>query len=565
MVVSNLTLSLLGVYANTAKNRLVHKTHHMMAAQEQFLSDFLQHHQGTELGQQFALKEIKTIDQFRDRIPVLPYTYYEPYVSRIAAGESNILNPAKVGYINLTSGSTGVNKKVPVTKQYQSFLRKAELASIGFGIEALQRRGLKFGKSLITNSIKVQGITSGGIEYGPVSAGNIRKAGILFEHIFSFPFDALRIGDSLARHYVCLLFALRNPHLRGMMANFPMLILRTCDYLERYAEELIWDLNKGTIAAWLPIEPEIRAKLERQCFPASARASELEAILKSTGRLTPKRAWADLSYISTARGGTSSFYFERFPDYFEDLPVFGGIYGTAEGNFSIYPDLEMDGGILAIECGFFEFIPQDQWQEEHPKTLLPNEVKVGERYRILTTSHSGFYRYDIGDVIEVLGFYNQAPLIVFRHRRGGLLSSTTEKTTEFHVTQVMQQLQQEFNLQLEDFCITLSDHEFPSPYLVNIELVPDQHLDQPQQFLERFEYWMGTFNQPYATVRKDQVPPPRLQILARGSFSMVRQRQVERGTPDNQLKIPHISEDRQFLKGLQIEMEVGKNGTTRKD
>ncbi|MDN8705136.1 GH3 auxin-responsive promoter family protein, partial [Staphylococcus aureus] len=77
-----------------------------------------------------------------------------------------------------------------------------------------------------------------------------------------------------------------------------------------------------------------------------------------------------------------------------------------------------------------------------------NEVKPGERYRILLTNYSGFYRYDIGDVVEVLGFYEQTPLIVFRYRRGGLLSSTSEKTTEFHVTQVMQALQQEFGLLL---------------------------------------------------------------------------------------------------------------------
>ncbi|HEY9597751.1 MAG TPA: GH3 auxin-responsive promoter family protein [Cyanophyceae cyanobacterium] len=553
---TSLALSLLSTYANYAKTRFVYKTHHMMAAQEQFLRTFLRHHQQTELGQTFGLNEIKTIDQFRDRIPVLPYSYYEPYVARIADGEKYVLNSDAVDYINLTSGSTGVNKKVPVTRQYQSSLRRAELASIGFGIEALQRRGLTFGKSLITNSIKVQGVTPGGIEYGPVSAGNVRKSRFLFEQVFSFPFDALQIGDSLARHYVCLLFALRNPNLRGMMANFPMLILRTCGYLERYAEELITDLDKGTIASWLLIEPEIRAKLERYCVPSSTRAKQLKEILKSEGRLTPKLAWTGLSYISTARGGTSDFYFERFPDYFDDTPVFGGIYGTAEGDFSVYPDFDTDGGILAIECGFFEFIPQDQWNEEHPKTLLPTEVKVGERYRILVTSYSGFYRYDIGDVVEVLGFYNQAPLIVFRHRRGGLLSSTTEKTTEFHVTQVMQQLQNELNLKLEDFCITLSDHEFPSPYLVNIELASGQILTHPEKFLERFDYWMGTFNQPYATVRQDQVPAPRLRILAPGSFSIVRQRQVERGAPDSQLKIPHLTEDRYFLKGLRVEQDV---------
>lgn len=400
-------------------------------------------------------------------------------------------------------------------------------------------------------------MTSGGIEYGPVSAGNLRKSRILFEQAFSFPFEALQIGDSLARHYVCLFFALQNPHLRGMMANFPMLILRTCQYLEYYAEKLIWDLKQGTIPSWLKIEPEIRQKLARRCSPNPGRALQLLEIMRSEGRLTPKLVWPELAYVGTARGGTSNFYFERFPDYLGDTPVSGGIYGTAEGDFSIYPDFDTDGGVLAIECSFFEFIPQDQWDEAQPKTLLPSEVKVGAYYRLLVTSYSGFYRYDIGDVVEVLGFYHQTPLIIFRHRRGGLLSSTTEKTTEFHVTQVMQTLQQEFKLQLEDFCITLSETEFPSPYLVNIELASGQALLDPKAFLQRFEYWMGTFNQLYLIARLDQVPPPRLRILASGSFVVVRQRQVERGTPDSQLKIPHISEDRQFLAGLSIEQEVG--------
>jgi len=38
----------------------------------------------------------------------------------------------------------------------------------------------------------------------------------------------------------------------------------------------------------------------------------------------------------------------------------------------------------------FEFIPEGQWEAEHPKTLLATEVKVGEHYRILMTNYSGF-------------------------------------------------------------------------------------------------------------------------------------------------------------------------------
>lgn len=550
-------LPLLTTVSKGVKARFVRKTRRTMEVQEQFLHDLLQAYQGTALGQEYGLGEIKTIDQFREQVPVLPYSSYEPYTERIARGEPNILTPDPVVYLNTSSGSTGKQKLIPVTQRFQNSLRQANLTSIGFLSDALQARGLKFGKLLAAHSVQLPGRTSGGIEYGPASVGVLRMGKFLYEQLFAHPFETLQPADSLTRHYLCLLFALRQPSMRGMGANFPMLILRICHYLERYADDLIRDLETGAIAQWLTLEPEVRVRLERRWAAAPLRAAQLRAIFKSEGRLTPKLVWPDLSFIATARGGTSDFYFERFPSYFEGTPGFGAVYSSSEGTFGIYPELDQDGSVLAIESGFFEFVPPDQWEADHPKTLLATEVQPGESYRILMTNYSGLYRYDIGDVVEVLGFYEQAPLIVFRYRRGGLLSSTTEKTTEFHVTQVMQALQQEFGLPLEDFCVTLSEWDFPAHYLVNIELVLGCPLSNPQSFLARFDQRLQDLHPSYAAKRPDNyLPPPRLRILVPGSFAILRQRQLERGIPDSQLKFSHISEDRSFLAGLAVEQEI---------
>jgi hypothetical protein len=565
------TSPVLSAIAQFPKARFVAKTRDIEATQTQFLLKLLRAHQNTALGREFGLSDIKTVEQFRDRIPVLPYSSYEPYTKRIAQGEQNVLTPDPVVYINLTSGSTGKSKMVPVTRRYHNSLGRSNLAAIGFLIEALRSqnqqnpsRKLQLGKILLTNSALLQGRTSGGIDYGPVTVNTLRMGKALYKQLLVNPYETLEIADSLSRHYVCLLFALRNPSMRVLIANFPMQMLRTCTYLEKYAPDLIRDLKAGTIAPWLKLEPVIRAKLERNFSANRDRADRLQAILQAEGRLTPKLVWPDLSLVVTAMGGTSDFYLERFSNYFEDTPVFGGMYGTAEGNFGIYHDLNKEGGILAINSSFFEFIPKEQWDAEYPKTILPNEVKAGESYRILVSNYSGFYRYDIGDVVEVVGFYEQTPIIVFRYRRGGLLSSTTEKTTEFHATQVMQALQKEFNLLLEDFCITLSEHEFPAHYLVNIELAPGQTLSNPQAFLARFEYWLKEFNNPYGTVRLHEVPPPRLRMLSPGSFAIVRQRQLKKAMLDSYFKLPHISEDRNFLQGLTVLQEfkfeeIGQN------
>ncbi|MBW4573741.1 MAG: GH3 auxin-responsive promoter family protein [Aphanothece sp. CMT-3BRIN-NPC111] len=553
---ANFLLPVLTTVARLTKAHFVRQIRQSSAVQEQFLYSLLRAYQDTELGRQYQLREIKSIDRFQERIPILPYSSYEPYIERVARGEPNILTPDPVIYLNMTSGSTGKQKLIPVTKRSQKVAQRANLASIGFAVEALRSRGQQIRKFLLPSSAQLLGRTSGGIEFGPTSVRDIRLGKFLYQQTLAHPYETMQPADSLARHYLCLLFALRDASMGGMAANFPMLALRTCEYLEQYAEELIEDLEVGAIAPWLKLEPELRLRLERQLTQAPDRAAQLREVLKREGRLTPKLAWPNLSFIGTARGGTSDFYFERFPTYFGDTPIFGGIYASAEAIFGIYHDFNDDGSILAIESGFFEFIPEAQWEAEHPKTLLFNEVSVGERYRILVTNYCGLYRYDIGDVVEVVGFYNQVPKLVFRHRRGGLLSSTTEKTTEFHVIQVMQTLQREFALSLEEFCVTLSEHDVPAHYLVNIELTPGHTLSDPQAFLDRFDRHLQEIHVSYEVKRRDQVPPPRLQILAPGSFAIIHQRLRERGIPETQLKIPHISEDRKFLAGLSVQQEV---------
>lgn len=549
-------LPLLVTIAKATKANFVRKTRHTLATQERFLRSLLTTHQHTEYGRNYGLSAIKTIEQFQAQIPVLPYSRYEPYIDRIAKGEKNVLTADPVAYFSLTSGSTGTKKMIPVTYRFQNSLRRSNLASIGFLNDALRTRKRQFGKTLITNTALLLGQTSGGIDYGPAAAGVFRMSRLLYSQIFAHPSQTPLIANSLARHYICLLFALNDPATRSIAANYPMLILRICTYLEQYAENFIHDIKTGTIAPWLDLEPDIRASLEKQWSANPDRANELNAVLRSHNRLTPQHAWRNLSAIVTARGGTSDFYFERFSDYFGSIPGFGAAYASAEGNIGVYPDVDIDGSVLAIESGFFEFVPQDQWETEHPKTLLATEVKAGECYRILMTNYSGFYRYDIGDVVEVVGFYEQAPLIVFRYRAGGLLSSTFEKTTEFHATQVMQGLQQEFDIALEDFCITLSEHDFPAHYLVNIELAPGSTIDNSQAFLSSFERRLQAANTFYAVNRRNQIPLPRLRILKPGSFAILRQRQLQKGIPDSQLKFPHLSEDRSFLAGLTVLQEI---------
>ena len=48
--------------------------------------------------------------------------------------------------------------------------------------------------------------------------------------------------------------------------------------------------------------------------------------------------------------------------------------------------------------------------------MFMNEVEVGQRYEVALTTLSGFYRYRMGDVIEVVGHHEKCPLVTVKYR-----------------------------------------------------------------------------------------------------------------------------------------------------
>lgn len=546
----------LSAIARQAKARFLRQTQKADAVQIQVLRSLLQHHRDTVFGHEHGFEQIQTIEDYRQAVPVSQYSFFEPYIDRMAQGEANVLVADPLIFMNMTSGSTGKKKLIPVTRRSRRAIARATQVAMGFVAEAARQTQRPLGKMLYSGSAKPAGTTPGGIAYGPVSTGDLRLSPLLYRQVFAYPFEALQVADIQDRTYLCLLFALSQPDLRVISATFPILALRLAQELDQFADDLIHDFETGAIAPWLKLDPLLRHRLERQWRAYPRRAAELRQIQANEGRLTPIAAWPNLSFLITARGGTSNVYFERFPDYFGDTPVFGGTYASAEATYGVHREFNTDSVILAIESGFYEFIPEDQWDMENPQTLLPWEVQVGDRYRIVVTNESGFYRYDVGDVVEVEGFCGKAPRFIFRYRRGGVLSASTEKTTEFHVTQVMQSLQRQFDVKLENFCITLSDDLIRPHYWVNVELALGQTLSNPTAFLQAFDTTLKDVHLSYAVKRKDQVPPPRLRILEAGSFDQLRQRMVERGVNEGQIKFPLVSDNRELLAGLAIAQDI---------
>ena len=522
------------------------------AIQARFLQTLLKEQQNTALGRALKLDHISSIEEFRQQVPRWNYDGYAPFFERVAAGEANVVSPLPVRVFNMSSGSTGSRKLVPITKRVQQTRAYANQVAMGYAFEQAKNLGNSVGQLLLTTLITPLGQTkTGNITYGHVSGNQLRSTlSFVFKQLFVQPYDALLVSDTAARNYVCLLFGLRQERLAYVAANFPLIMLQLCTYLERFGPDLVDDIGRGMISQDLALEPALRQKLQTRLSPQPRRAKQLQTLLDRHGRLLPRHVWPHLAFLITARGGPSNFYIERFDEYFGDTPVFGGTYSASEAVFGSCCYLNADGAILALKTNFFEFIAPDQWEKANPKTLLPHQLEVGEYYRVLVTNYSGFYRYDIGDVLQVIDMHHGVPVIIFRYRQGGTLSAISEKTTEYHVSQVMASLRGG----IKDFCITLSESLVEPYYILNVELTESAKLSDPKAFLQAFDNKMQQANESYGLKReKNDITAPQLNILATGSFKQLRQRRLKPGVFDDaQVKLSHISSDRSLLNGIHI-------------
>ena len=76
-------------------------------------------------------------------------------------------------------------------------------------------------------------------------------------------------------------------------------------------------------------------------------------------------------------------------------------YNASEGFFGLQDDPSDPSMSLMIDYGiFYEFIPMDEFDNEHPSVLPLWDIEVGKNYAMVISSSCGLWRYQIGDTIK---------------------------------------------------------------------------------------------------------------------------------------------------------------------
>lgn len=328
----------------------------------------------TEFGKAHGFSDIRSEEDFRERVPVCDYGQYSRLLARVEAGERNVLPCGEVLAFERTSGTSGGSKLIPVTEG----LREDFAQGMAVWLGGWRRECPEVFDGRAYWAISPPGM-EGGLTPGGLTVG-LDGDGAYFPG---------RIAGALAEWLVV-------PELSGDAA----------DVFKETAGKLLDTEDLSLVSVWSP--------------------TFLLGIAAEVARLRPgktwKEIWPKLALVSCWADAASA----RWIPELERL--LGGVRIEAKGLLATEGITSIPVGgrpRLAHECHYHEFL---DGKADH---LPVGELRIGTVCEVLLSTSGGLMRYRSGDRVRITGFAgNGVPEMTFLGREGRVSDLVGEKLSE---------------------------------------------------------------------------------------------------------------------------------------
>ena len=513
--------------------------------QEQVLLGILAAATDSEWGRAHGFGEIRSVAEYRERQGVTEWADYATMAARLEQGGEDLLFNGRPALFLVTSGTEGAQKLLPESARGLDAKRvtgKLRLAALLRCFPELAREGT----ILPLANRPEMGRTPSGIPFGTASGSTLENLeGALLGRL-AFPMEVLQADAQGTLDYLILRFALERD-VRVVVGNNPGRLVSLLELANRRREELVRDIAAGTVAGDLSLDPALAALLP--LVPNPERARVLASGIAASGRLLPGDFWPNLRLASFWLSGSIGRYMADLDPW---LPAgvarmdFG--YGASEAKINVPMAPGRTAGPLALHAQFVEFVPLDGGPP-----LLAHELADGVSYRLLLTTYSGLYRYDLHDVVRVDGFTGGCPDIVFESKTGDVGNITGERLTGPVLMRVVGVLA-EAGLTARHWCAATDVDRHG--YDLCLELYGASAPPGPDLPL-RLDSAIKEGGFVYALMREQgMLAPLRVRIMGEGWMERLYAAKVRPGVSINQVKLPVVVPAVPFPEMVQRTLEM---------
>ncbi len=322
--------------------------------QEEWLHNLVDTAKNTEWGKAYGYEDIKSSDEFKNRVPIQTYDTLKPYIERMLAGEQAVLWPSEIKWFAKSSGTTNDRSKfIPVSEEsLEECHYKGGKDLLSIYCNNRPESKIFTGKCLVLGGSYSVNQLNTDASYGDLSAVLIKNLPIWAE-FYRTPDQSITL-----------------------LENFE-------EKIEKMARATL-DVNVTNISG-VPTWNVVLAK----------------RILELSGKSHLLEVWPNLElYFHGAVNFTP--YREQFKQLIpSDQMYYLETYNASEGFFGIQDLSNSEELLLMLDYGiYYEFLPMEHIDEEQPKTLSLNEVELDKNYALIISTNAGLWRYQIGDTIK---------------------------------------------------------------------------------------------------------------------------------------------------------------------
>lgn len=493
-----------------------------VAEQEKFLMDRLAENKDTEYGKLFGFDDIHSIEEYQKELPITFHYDYETIIERQVNGEGGLLTMENPVYYCISSGSTDSPKYVPIIEKD---ILKQKFYWCDLIRETIRRQmpdvsdETLFGKIFQIGEFRrdfmpdgtMSGVRAGALHRYLESKGELDLNCYTAPEAVLFPKNTLE--DLL---YVKLRFALACGDVTAIHGVFVNRVVGMLRYVVENWDAFLNDIETGEISDCFLVSHEWEVYLKEHLPADPKRAAQLRAIPREgleNGLV--KKIWPKIKYGQLIGGSMFKPYMDKLSTYVGDMPIHYFTYAASEGCFGIARGVNEEDAYYTLlpDTCFYEFVPETGAGE---KIYTIRDVEVGSKYELLITTFSGAYRYAIGDVVEVVGFEGQAPIVRVCYRKSQVINIADEKMNVRQLENAMRKFQRRAECAAEGFCVD-GDYAKQRPrYMLYLELAEGTLPENAEAILDEclMESCFG-YKRDRELAELDRV---KIQMIPRGGF-----------------------------------------------
>ena len=544
----NTALCLVG---GTQTIRLRFWSRHPHHAAEKTLRDILNISRDTVYGKEHhfdvILSATNADDLFRLYQQYVPvnnsFETLRPYVERHKHGEENVLFPGKPDMYATTSGTTSEPKWIPMTHKYLKDVY-GKMSHIWTWNFVKHRNHIFAGHIFPIVGKEVEGYAPDGTLYGSVSGVLVRDIPSIIKKHYVAPASVMSIADYNARNYTLMRLAMQHRDVTLWSTANPSTILELMRTVNEHANELIEDIERGSLSYDFDISSHIREELQPFMSPKPERAEELRTILREKGQLLPKDYWPWLQYLSTWKCGNTRVYMEKYMDAFDWNKTYYQELGyiATECRFGFSLD-DTNESVLFPQFHYYEFVSEDELDSPNKHFLQIDQLEQGKRYCAYVTTYSGLFRYNMNDLVEVGGKYYNTPTIHMVSKVNGIVSMTGEKLYEPQFIQAVHEAEQETGIKTKFFVGFADVKESLYHFYYEFE---DERIGQKEadEFTRVVDKHLQAINIEYESKRASfRLHDPQAHILLNNAYARFKAACLRDGFRDGQFKFNLLMQD----------------------